>query len=124
MKIIIGDDVKLDSPEEALFWSLCLWHGVPVIQNAALSVNGEKRYVPGFSVPEAGRQEPELWIEVSSGQDEDVLRYCRKDWRDSTRKVLVVLYREELDFLRKLNRPAQFIGALKALAARSAAVHR
>lgn len=116
MKISVNqDEITLESPEEALFWSLCRFHGITV-QRARLDgdsvFNGDVLYCPGFRVfvPKI----LDLWVEAADGDGEAMLRPLRTAWRAEygTRR-LVVLYREELDRLRDAGRPAQFVARLR-----------
>lgn len=119
--IIIEDDIELESPEEALFYGLCCFHEVPVERASrslaiAVAEHPGTWWQPGFRV--AVPRLLDTWVEVADGQRESQFRLPRNVWRKSLGHPLAVLYREDLDFLRDADRPAQFVARLKQAAAR------
>ena len=93
MKITVMPDIELDSPEEALFYGLCCFHGIPVTRpgrNCAEDFNGSGWYCPDFYLPGL-----DLWIEVVSSDTRESTRAQRTGWRMPGRR-LAVLYRDEM----------------------------
>lgn len=97
MKITVAEDgIALDSPEEALFYGLCRFHGIPVERvgrSRAQDVSGSGWYCPDFYLPGL-----DAWVEVVSGNAEEGTRAQRTGWRMPSRR-LAVLYRDELHVL-------------------------
>jgi hypothetical protein len=99
MKIIIsqGREVaaELDSPEEALFYSLMHLRKIPVERTDSrtrISVNGSSWWCPGFFLPETG-----IYVEIKGPDPED--RFLYDVWRWPSGRKLAVLRREELEVL-------------------------
>jgi hypothetical protein len=98
MRIKITDeDIELSSPGAALFYGLCDLWGIDIrhgsLAHSAL-VADNTYYCPEFYLPGA-----DVWVEVSDGQDEGLLRPYRETWRSAGVGRLAVLYPDELRVL-------------------------
>lgn len=110
---VAGGDVELDSPEEALFYGLCCWYGIPVqfLRPGLMSAEADGlMYCPRLWISWGPTK---LAVEISDAADEGTMRPLRAAWRDAYHKQLAVIYREQLATLLEASWPAQFAARLR-----------